>query len=281
MDFSQMTDITVDNLKKAVETYGGVRPASRKLGIPESTIRGRLKSTKKPSTTRSDGDSAKPVLVISDCHAPAMRPEAVEFLRETYKKYKCGRVVHIGDLVDFHNLSYHEKAVGGLGANDEYNEARKQVADLHKAFPEVDWLIGNHDDLNKRKATTFGIPHYLLKDLTDLFGLKRWVAHPRYSTIELNGVLYRHGDKGKAGAFPALPNAVSEFQSLVQGHHHTKAGIQVFANQFKLIFGLQVGCLTDDSHEIMQYGKQYTGKSIAGCGVVIDDTHAIFEPMKL
>jgi len=222
-----------------------------------------------------------PVLVIPDTHCPAMRKNSVDFLRDTQRKYKCKKVVHIGDLVDFYNLSYHEREVGGLSANEEYVAARKQISEIHKAFPEVDWLLGNHDSLNRRKATTFGIPLYLLKDYAELFGLKKWRVHPRYSTIEIDKVLYRHGDKGPGGKQAAIKNATIEFQSLVIGHHHINAGVTYYANQQSLIFGLSVGTLSDDSHEIMQYGKQYVGKSIAGCGVVIDETHAIFEPMKL
>lgn len=222
-----------------------------------------------------------PVLVIPDTHCPAMRKGSIEFLRGVQKKYKCKRVVHIGDLVDFHNLSYHEKEVGGLSANEEYAMARKQISELHKAFPKVDWLIGNHDSLNHRKATTFGIPHYLLKDYPQLFDLKKWDVHPRFTTIEIDGVLYRHGDKGPGGKQAAIKNATIEFKSLVLGHHHTNAGVTYYANQQSLIFGMSVGTLADDNHEIMQYGRQYVGKSVAGCGVVIDSTHAIFEPMKL
>lgn len=273
-------DITIKELKRLVQKEGGYRPASRASGIPESTIRrklGRVPANKRPTSFSNH----KPVLTISDTHAPAMRPEAVDFLHETYKKYNCDRVVHIGDLVDFHNLSYHEKAVGGIGANEEYVEARKQVAALAKAFPRVDWLIGNHDALNQRKATTFGIPQYLLKDYSQLFDLPDWTVHNRFSTLEIDSVLYRHGDKGSGAKLAALKNAVVEFQSLVQGHHHTQAGVEYFANQAKLVFGLQVGCVCDQDHEIMQYGRQYVGKPIAGCGVVIDATHAIFEPMNL
>ena len=42
------------------------------------------------------------VLVIGDTHCPFDLDTYVDFLEDTYNKYNCNRVVHIGDCVDFH-----------------------------------------------------------------------------------------------------------------------------------------------------------------------------------
>ena len=49
------------------------------------------------------------VLVIGDCHCPVMLPGYIEFLRSIYRQWKCNRVIHIGDVTDFHCVCYHEK----------------------------------------------------------------------------------------------------------------------------------------------------------------------------
>ena len=58
------------------------------------------------------------VLVIGDTHFPFDLPTYLDFLVDTYERYNCNRVVHIGDCVDFHALSYHESDADGYSAGD-------------------------------------------------------------------------------------------------------------------------------------------------------------------
>lgn len=221
------------------------------------------------------------VLVIGDTHAPAMHPDYIDFLKDIYHKHKCTRVVHIGDLVDWNAISFHEKDPSMPSAADEFMEASKQVRALHKAFPEVDYLIGNHSALPQRKATMIGLPEGVLKDFKTLWGLDGWTIHPRFADLVIDGVIYRHGDKEKGGQMAALKNAQGQFNSLVQGHLHSQAGVNYHANQNGCIFGLGVGCGVDHHHPAMNYGRIYAAKPILGCGVVYSDKLAFFEPMFL
>ena len=52
------------------------------------------------------------VLVIGDTHCPAMLDHYPDFLAEIYEAWDCEKVVHIGDLVDFHGISFHTKEFG-------------------------------------------------------------------------------------------------------------------------------------------------------------------------
>jgi len=221
------------------------------------------------------------VLIIADTHAPCMLDSYVPFLKKMYKKHKCNRVVHIGDLVDWHAISYHEKDPSLPSAYEEFKKAQKQIRKLHRAFPKVDYLIGNHSDLPARKARSIGLPENVLKDFKTLWGLDGWTIHPRFSDLVIDGVIYRHGDKGKGGQIAAYKNAQAEFTSLVQGHLHAQAGVWYHANHDKCVFGMQVGCGVDHSHPAMAYGRVYSAKTIVGCGIVYDSTFAVFEPMKL
>lgn len=205
----------------------------------------------------------------------------IPFLKKIQKKHNCGRVVHIGDLVDWNAISYHEKNPSMPSAAEEYSKAYKQVRKLHKAFPKVDILIGNHDSLPARKAQTIGIPEEVMKDFQTLWQLDGWTVHSRFSDLTIDDVVYRHGDKGKGGAMAAHKNAIGEFKSLVQGHLHAQAGVVYHANQGECIFGMQVGCGVDHSHPAMNYGRVYANKPIVGCGVVYSSKLAFFEPMFL
>lgn len=221
------------------------------------------------------------VLIIGDTHAPCMHSGYIRFLKKIEKKHQCNRVVHIGDLVDWSAISYHEKDPAMPSAGEEYSRAWRQVRQLHKAFPRVDILIGNHDCLPSRKAQTIGLPEEVLKDFKSLWQLDGWTVHPRFTDLVIDGVIYRHGDKGKGGQVAAHKNAQAEFSSLVQGHLHAQASVVYHANKEDCVFGMQVGCGVDHSHPAMNYGRMYAAKPIVGCGVVYSSKLAMFEPMYL
>ena len=67
------------------------------------------------------------VLVIGDTHAPCMREDYVPFLKKIHKKYNCNKVVHIGDLVDWHSISYHPSAPSLKDSEKEFAAAMKLV----------------------------------------------------------------------------------------------------------------------------------------------------------
>ncbi len=219
---------------------------------------------------------SKRVLVIGDTHAPAMHTGYISFLKRIEKKYKCNRVVHIGDLVDWNAISFHEKDPAMPGPAEEYKLALRQVRRLHKAFPKVDYMIGNHSDLPARKAALVGLPTEVMVPFKELWGLDGWNIHSRYSDLRIDDVIYRHGDKGKGGSrIAALGNAQGEHCSLVQGHLHSQFGIEFAANHERVIWGMQVGCGVTPDHPAMKYSRVYTQRPILGCGVVINGEPAL------
>ena len=219
------------------------------------------------------------VLVISDTHCPAMHHGYIDFLVSIFHKHKCTRVVHIGDLVDWNAISFHEKDPSMPSAADEFVAASKQVRALHKAFPEVDYLIGNHSALPERKAQSVGLPPEVILNFKTLWGLDGWEIHPRFTDLLIDNVIYRHGDKEKGGQMSALKNAQAQFKSLVMGHLHAQAGINYHANQDGVVFGMNVGCGVDHTHPAMNYGRIYAARPVLGCGVVYSPKLAFFEPM--
>lgn len=221
------------------------------------------------------------VLAFSCTHAPAMHPRYIRFLKKIEKKHNCNRVVFLGDMVDWNAISFHEKDPSMPSAGEEYRNALKQVRQLHKAFPKVDYMLGNHCSLPLRKATSIGLPEEVLCDFKTLWGLDGWTIHPRYHDLIIDDVIYRHGDKCKGGQVAAHKNSVAEFRSLVQGHLHAQASVVYHANKEDCVFGMQVGCGVDHSHPAMSYGRVYAAKPIVGCGVVYSSKLAFFEPLFL
>ena len=221
------------------------------------------------------------VLIAGDIHAPCMMQEYPDFLWACYEEWECDRVVFIGDLVDNCSLSFHLKKPHQKDPTIEFEKTMEQVSTLVEYFPEADWLLGNHDVLPLRWCEQVGIPEEYMKSPGEIWRTGDWVVHPRYHDLVIDGVIYRHGDKGKGGRMAAGANARAEFCSVVQGHHHSQAGVEFIANQRDRVFGMQVGCGTDWKHHQQEYGVKYSFKPILGCGVVIDGTTPIFEPMLL
>ena len=219
------------------------------------------------------------VLIIGDTHAPCMLDGYIDFLVDLYNDWDIDRVVHIGDIVDNCALSFHLKRPSLKDPIHEFHQAMEQVGQLTETFPDADLMLGNHDVLPYRWAMEVGIPEEMLRDFGAIFDLPdTWNVHKRYSQIEIDGVIYQHGDMCKGSA--AL-NAKAEFRSVVQGHHHAKAGVEYMANKNARIFGMQTGCGTDYKHAQQEYGQKYNTKPIIGAGIVLDGVTAIFEPMIL
>ena len=219
------------------------------------------------------------VLVIGDTHCPTMLPQYVDFLLGIQEAWDCDRVVHIGDLVDNCALSFHLKLPQLKDPILEHEKAMEQVSFLTEAFPKVDLLIGNHDCLPYRWAKEVGIPEEMLRNMTDVWDLpKGWKVHPRYHQLEIDGVIYQHGDRGRNSA---ILNAKAEFKPVVQGHHHSKMGCDFYANKSSRIFAVQTGCGVDASSAAMDYGRSFSAKPLLGCAVILDGITPVVEPMLL
>jgi len=219
------------------------------------------------------------VLIISDTHIPFNHKLYLSFCKQTQKKYKCEKVIHIGDLVDNHAISYHEHDPNGMSAVDEIKTSKKELAKWFKAFPKVKICKGNHDRMVDRKGRTTGLPDIVFKEFRDIWDLpKDWVDD--WYFID-NNILYKHGT-GYGGRYPHIQAAHDNRMSTVIGHCHSVAGIEWTASDHDIIFGMSVGCGIDRKTYAMAYEKYFKRKPILSCGVVLDNgSDALVVPMKL
>ena len=209
------------------------------------------------------------VLVIGDIHEPFSLDEYLPFCKSVYKKYKCNRVVFIGDAIDGHAVSYHETDVNGLSATEELDQAIKRLAKWHKMFPNADFITGNHDALIERKLNTAGLPKKWMRPLKEVLDLPTWNFHTK---LELNGVLYIHG-QGPTARTAALRVG----KSTVQGHRHTEG--YVWFNRTDQ-FGMQVGTGIDKESYAFAYARHFPDP-VLSCGVVLNNgSLPLFIPMR-
>lgn len=224
----------------------------------------------------------KRVLAIPDLHLPGMLPNYPDFLRQTYKDYKCDTVIFLGDVFNFGALSFHMKMAGDANIEDEVNACHAPIKRLARMFPRASLLEGNHDANPGRQCDAVGIPRTMMRTFNDFWDMpKTWKWYPRYHKHIIDGVIYQHGDQGKGGAHPALANAKAEFRSVVQGHYHTACGVWFHANTKDLVFGMQAGTGCDHNHPMFDYSRAFTQKPVVACGVIIDGLYPYIERMVL
>lgn len=216
------------------------------------------------------------VLVIGDTHEPFCKEGYLEFCREVQEKYNCGTVVHIGDLVDNHAMSYHDHDPEGRSIGDEYRLALERCKRWYHTFPNVKVCIGNHDALPFRKAFSSGLPSSWLKSYQEILqSPKSW----EWDFIhQVNGVVYQHGT-GMSGEMASINAARENRQSTVIGHLHTVCNARFLASYKDLIFGLNVGCGIDHKAYAFAYGRENTRKPVVSCAVVLNGVTPINIPM--
>jgi hypothetical protein len=207
-----------------------------------------------------DGD-ANNVLIIGDLHTPFNLKEYLLFCRIQQEKFKCGRVIFIGDLVDNHFSSYHESDPDGLSAGDELDLAINEIQKYYKVFPNADVIIGNHDRLVYRKAFTGGVSKRWVKEYKEVLGTPNWNF---VENVEIFDININHGEGGTARA-----KMKKELQSQIQGHLHSDFYVEYIVGKNFRIFGMQVGCGIDHKTYAMEYGKAFKKPAI-GCGVLLN-----------
>jgi predicted phosphodiesterase len=217
------------------------------------------------------------VLVVSDTHIPFEHEDYLDFCISIQDRVKCGTVVHIGDLVDNHAISYHEHDPNGRSPADEIEEAERHLKNWFKVFPRLSLCRGNHDRLVDRKGRTVGLPERVFKPFRDIWKLpKGWVDD---FAFEIDGVIYQHGT-GLSGDRAHMRAAILNRASTVIGHTHHTGAVEYTASERDRIFGMNVGCGLDRKTYAFAYGKDFPKKPILGCGVVTDKgKYAQFFPM--
>lgn len=212
------------------------------------------------------------VLAVGDIHIPAEHAGYLDFCRSIRRKWRCDAVVLIGDVFDWHAISFHQKELGADTAEQEYAEARQRVAKWHKAFPKAKVCIGNHDCRVERLASSAGVPPMFVRSYNETWGTDGWEWDNDH---HVDGVHYLHGT-GLSGQRPALRAATASMIPTVCGHVHSQAGVAWSVGPGRSLWGLDTGCGVDITHPAMQYGKNLLSKPVLGCGVVIEG-HPYYE----
>ncbi len=207
----------------------------------------------------------KSVLFISDTHIPFSHPDYIRFLTAIKEKYKPDEVIHIGDEVDYHVVSFHDSDQDGLSSGMELDKAIIEIGEgLHRLFPQMILMESNHGSLVYRKMKHHGIPIRALRPLEQLYETPQWKWKPSVLLKTAKGwVFVSHGMSSNAKKM-----VLEHGCSVVQGHFHSRFEIAWFRSQLRESFSMFLGCLADEASYAMAYNKPNLSKFIMGCGII-------------
>jgi len=207
-------------------------------------------------------------LIISDLHYPYAHKDSLPFLKAVKSWLKPDRVVNIGDEVDYHAISFHDKDPDLDNATQELLRAREDIKKLEKLFPKMDLLHSNHGSLVFRKRKYHGLPDYIIKDYADILDVnkKNWKWHDKLILHDKYGSYYFVHNMNK----DPLKSSMSIGMNFIQGHYHTDFQIKYWSSPEALKWGLSVGCLIDKDSLAFAYSRVNIRRPILGCAYIED-----------
>lgn len=209
------------------------------------------------------------ILIIGDIHEPCSRKGALAFCKDLRRKYKTNQTIFIGDVVDWHSISFHAHHPEMPGPKDEYDLAYQNIQKWYKAFPNAKVILGNHDRRIIRLAESVNIPAKFIRDYKETWNTPKWEW--LYDYIQ-DDVFYVHGDGVGTSLYPAYNLVRKMGMSCIIGHHHTAGGIKWLVNPLRRTFGMDTGCLIDDKAIAFAYNQRNPNRSVLSSCIVIDGT---------
>lgn len=186
------------------------KAACRKLGVPESTVRG------------WNDDRLSPMLIVPDVHAPFHDVHAWNLMMDVARDLKPETVVVIGDFIDCAAVSTHSKDPARKSSlKEEVSVAKELRAELEDLDAKTYvFCEGNHCDRLRRYLWDKAPELYGLVDIPTLLGLDdRWEFVPYRNHTKRGAVHYTH-DVGHAGRYAAYQTLDTYQHSVVTGHTH-------------------------------------------------------------
>lgn len=202
------------------------------------------------------------ILIIGDTHYPYTHQDAADFLIALNRKYNFDLVLHAGDEVDYHAISFHDHDPDLLSAGHELEAAISGLTPIYNEFPRVILAESNHGSLVYRKGKHHGLPRQVLKSYKEILRAPDgWEWRPEIVVKLPNGhkFVLNHAYNSNV-----LLGSKKKGRSLVQGHLHTAFSIQKWANDDQIYFAAQTGCLIDDVSFAFAYNKTIIERPILG-----------------
>lgn len=208
-------------------------------------------------------------LFIGDIHLPFEHPRALQFCKSLQKDFDIPHenIYSVGDVLDLYHFSRWPKSPEAkVTVSQELDLCREKIRKWAKAFPELKIAESNHDSRIMKKAIDADLPSQVIKSLHDIFEMPNsWQIKDQY-VICGPDILVCHGEEYT----DALQAAIAYGLNVVQGHHHSKFGVQYRASKMQQLWGAATGWLGDWESFAFAYGLKSKHKMILGSIVVVN-----------
>lgn len=241
------------NKEHLLAQYGSIREAARQIGIPESTLRGKLGTVvkewnesdviqgniAKSNKPQKPSRSAIRVLVIPDYHAQSdISNERMKWIGRFAAEYRPEHVVQIGDFGTFDSLSSHESK-GSRAHAKRPSFMQEDLPSLCEALdifgnelpagykPEMHCTFGNHEFRSDRHENenpeTYGM---FTNQIIGNMNSRGWTTSPYGAKYFIQQTCFIHNPVNAMGK-PMSPAMLKHAQDydLYYGHTHKKSEI--------------------------------------------------------
>lgn len=236
-----------------------------KLALPESLTKTRNQFTFPTGCMRLG--------VFGDVHIPFHDNTALETMFTKFEEEDVDSILINGDLLDFYQLSFHEKDPRVVHFKDEIEAGKEFLAYLRDRFPAIPiyYITGNHENRFERylriKASELLDMDEFRLDVILQVAAHRIEFIPFRSKVVFGDYTIEHGDKipGAGGVVPARTLLMRlKSNSIVNHFHKSSESIQrVYGpGESTSIKAYSLGCMCDLAPEYMEINEWNHGFAI-------------------
>lgn len=216
------------------------------------------------------GSNLTKVLICPDVHLPYHHKQSWDTFLEVARKWKPDKLVILGDMVDFDEVSSHPKdPTKRVPFDEEVRKSNVEMDRLSKIYiPEVYFCEGNHETrllryLGDRAPELAGVVNVRqLLQIRDR-GWK-WVSYGDYCTI---GKLHFTHDVGFSGENAAKQSVMAFGGNIIIGHTHRAVGHYVSTINGDRHVGWTMGWLGDPTCISYRHKARVARESQHGFGI--------------
>ena len=236
-----------------------------KLTLPESHTKTRSQFTF-PTGCKRLG-------VFGDVHIPFHDNTALETMFTKFEEENVDSILINGDLLDFYQLSFHEKDPRVVHFKDEIEAGKEFLAYIRDRFPDIPiyYITGNHENrferyLKIKASELLDMDEFRLDVILQVAAYKIEFI-PFRSKVVFGDYTIEHGDKipGAGGVVPARTLLMRlKSNSIVNHFHKSSESLQrVYGpGEPTSIKAYSLGCMCDLAPEYMEINEWNHGFAI-------------------
>ena len=195
------------------------------------------------------------ILILSDLHFPYQNNKAITLALDYGKSKKVDCILINGDLIDFANISRHERDFRARSIAEEFDAVRIFLKSIRLHFPKckIVFKYGNHDErwekyLYSKAPEIFDVNDFQLEVLLKLGELKIDVVKDK-RPVKMGKLTALHGHElaggGAGGVNPSRSTFLKTLDSVIVGHYHKTSQHTETTLSGDVISVNSTGCLCD------------------------------------